>query len=464
VILVTLDALRADHTSIYGYERDTTPQLRELSREFCKFVWAFAPSSFTAPSHASILTGKYPSFHEIGFFNEPGKARLRSSLPSTLRDLGYRTGAFVSTNVLNARTGLDAGFEHYDDECTLSELNRPEQCLWRRGTDTLRAAEQWLHSNSDDKCFLWIHLMDAHGPYSPPPPYDQLFVRDRFWREAKLLGCVADGEMGGIPAYQVLRPERDSTGALLSYERDWNYYVSQYDGSVRYVDDAIGHFFHQLKKEGHWDDSLLIVTADHGEAMGENQVFFFHSLTVTMDQIRVPLLVKAPKNLKVHAKVAEAPVSTVDILPTILETANYDYHFLGVQGISLCPQLTGRAKSSERYIFSETEEQCSLVTDRYQYLTLKPEATNREYVFALPKPLRREMLFEYTNDPLCLHGLSGANEVPTSLRPIAQNFISVATLAHQRIRGLKSRELEQKGLSEQDEARMREHLAKLGYE
>lgn len=360
---------------------------------------------------------------------------------------------------------MDTGFEHYDDECTLSEINRPET-LWRRGTDTLKAAEQWLQSNRDDSCFLWIHLMDAHGPYSPPHPYDELFVRDQFWREPRLLGCVRDGEMGGIPAYQALHPKRDQSGALLSYERDWNYYVSQYDGSIGYVDDAIDHFLHGLKKQGIWDDSLLIVTADHGEAMGENQIFFFHSLTVTLDQIRVPLLIKAPKNLKVHARVSEASVSTVDILPTILEAVGYDYRLLGVQRLSLWPQLTGRAKSPQCFVFSETEEQCSLVTDRYQYLTLKPEPTRREYDFELPKPLRKEMLFEYRTDPLGSRDISHNSAIVQKLRPISQHFIALAQQSHNRIRGIEQKKDDNLSppLSKEDEAKIQTHLAKLGYE
>jgi arylsulfatase A-like enzyme len=276
-----------------------------------------------------------------------------------------------------------------------------------------------------------------------------------------MLGCVCDGEMGGIPAYQVLRPKRDDSGALLSYERDWNYYASQYDGSICYVDDVLGRFLNFLKTEGNWDDSLVIITSDHGEAMGENQVFFSHSLTVTLDQIRVPLLIKAPQGFKVHAGVAEAPVSTVDILPTVLRSVGYDYGLLGVQGTSLWPQLTRETESPKRFIFSETEEQCSLISGIYQYLAVKPEPTNREYNFKLPEHLSREMLYDYTNDPLGLHDLSGANEVANSLRPVALNFISAAGLSHQRIRGLKQHE---DGLSKKEEARAREHLVKLGYE
>jgi len=466
IILITLDAVRADHMSIYGYKRKTTPQLEKYTREFARFAWAFAPCSYTAPSHASILTGRYPSFHELGFFNAPGKARLTSSVAAVLQGLGYRTAAFVSTIVLSRKTGLDIGFELYDDESTRPEANRPET-LWRRGADTLNAALRWLGSNRRENCFLWIHLMDAHGPYSPPEPFDQLFVRDQYWKEARHLGCVRDGDVGGIPSYQVLRARRDASGALLEYERDWNYYVSQYDGCVRYLDQIVGQFIDDIKNQGDWDDTLLIITADHGEAMGENDVFFFHGLTVTPDQVRVPLLLKPSKRLKMRSRLLDGPVSALDIAPTILEATGYDCSFLGAQGRSLWSELANGKVISPRFVFSEMENQCALITGQYHYLAPEPEPTTREYNFNVPQALRREMLFEYAKDPSGMHDISSGEQVLARLRPILQQYMTLAQLAHDRIRGTRNeseREPAPSSLSPDDESSIRRRLARLGYE
>jgi len=410
-----------------------------------------------------MLTSRYPSFHELGFFNEPGKARVTWSIGNLLRPLGYDTAAFVSTTVLRRESGLDVGFDYYDDSCPKHELNRPE-LLWRRGGDTLDAALRWLEMKGEDKCFTWIHLMDIHGPYCPPPPFDSSFVGDNYWQAPRSLESVHDGDEGGIPAFQLLCAKRDASGDLIDYEHDWNYYVSQYDGSIRYVDEVIGQFVERLKDRGYWYDTLLFITADHGEAMGENNVFFFHGLTVTLDTIRVPLLIKPPKDVKTWHEVVEPPCSTLDIVPTILEALGYDYHFLGVQGISLWPQIISETSSPQRFIFSETEGQCSLITGQYQHLSVKPEPADPEFPFALPKSLRKERLIDYRASPVGEQDISYEVRILERLRTISQQFIPLAQLAHSRIRGMKQKaEDALSTLSEDETARLRERLARLGY-
>ena len=463
---MTVDALRADHASLHGYPRDTTPGLRELSTEAVRFKWAFAPSSYTGPSHASILTGKYPSFHEVGFANGVFKATISGSIASILHGLGYATAAFVSTIVLRRSVGLDKGFEQYDDECKEPEVNRPHS-LWRRGKDTAHAALRWLHQNKADDCFLWVHLMDAHGPYSPPSPFDKLFLKDQHWRDERPLVVVPDGKVGGIPAYQVLNASKNASGQLVDYKRDWNYYVSQYDGCIAYLDATLKRFVKALKAKRIWDETLLLITSDHGEAMGENGVFFFHGLSVTLDQVHVPLLLKPPKCIKTTRRVVDGAVSTLDIAPTILDVVGYDCAHLGVQGRSLFTELAHQKRSSPRFIFAETEEQCGLLTDRYQHLVPKRPPAIREQSFSLPEPLRREMLFDYRSDPLGMHDISSEIKVLTRLRPITAGFLELAELAHDRIRASRERAESQpasSGLTSEDESKIRRRLARLGYE
>ena len=147
VVLVTIDTLRADHLGCYGYPRNTSPHLDRLAEEGLLFRHAFSPSSYTAPTHASLFTSRYPSYHSIGFTNGGGclDRAGEKTLAELLRTVGFTTAAFVSTIVLRRSVGLDKGFDHYDDTLPAWELNRPSE-LRRLGWDTTAAALAWVLS------------------------------------------------------------------------------------------------------------------------------------------------------------------------------------------------------------------------------------------------------------------------------------------------------------------------------
>ena len=170
--MITIDTLRADHLEAYGYPRKTAPNLARLAREATLFKWAFAPISYTVPSLTSLMTGLWPSWHTAGFSNMPRSALAPENPPlaELAREGGLKTAAFVSTIVLSRpNCGLARGFETYDDRADKAELNRPA-FLFRRGLETEKAASDWLAANGKEPFFLWVHFMDVHGPYCPPPP------------------------------------------------------------------------------------------------------------------------------------------------------------------------------------------------------------------------------------------------------------------------------------------------------
>ena len=180
VLLITIDTLRADHLEAYGYPRKTGPNLARLAKEATLFEYAFAPISYTVPSLTSMMTGLWPSWHTAGFSNMPRKELGPEAAPlaEMASDAGYSTAAFVSTVVLSGlNCGLSQGFQVYDDRTERSELNRPA-FLYRRGQETERAASEWLKVNGREPFFLWLHFMDVHGPYCPPPPHDRRFATD----------------------------------------------------------------------------------------------------------------------------------------------------------------------------------------------------------------------------------------------------------------------------------------------
>ncbi|HVP57079.1 MAG TPA: sulfatase, partial [bacterium] len=330
ILLVTIDTLRADRLGCSGWHRATSPALDRLAAESVTFDWALSPASYTGPAHYSLMTARYPSFHGVQFRN----CRLAldrcddTTLAQVLAKAGYATGAFVSASVLGLRNlrPMAKGFHTYDDRMTRHESNRPAE-LRRLAADTNAAALAWIQKHRTEPFFCWIHLMDIHGPYEAPEPRGGQFLGEVMGKEPWVLEAVKDGELGGIPEYQLLNILRAPDGSVLDYERNYNYYAARYDGGIRYVDACFGQLLDELGRLGIYDQLLVVVTSDHGEALGENGVFFFHSLTVSMDQIRVPLLVRLPESMLSGAsrpRVREdAPigvqVSTLDIAPTLLD-------------------------------------------------------------------------------------------------------------------------------------------------
>src|SRR5574341_1674855 len=200
IILLTADSLRADHLGAYGYARPTTPHLDRLAAESVRFEYAFAPASYTGPSLASLHTGKYPQEHFMRFSN--GKApylHTDLALAETLKARGYQTAAFVRNGLLEQkRSQMDKGFlgspdaipyKHHQILGSVSNVNAPE---------TTAAVLQWLKTQAKPPFFLWVHYIEPHGPYAPPPPYDTMFFRDALYRaEPRLLELSPEQIRGG---------------------------------------------------------------------------------------------------------------------------------------------------------------------------------------------------------------------------------------------------------------------------
>jgi arylsulfatase A-like enzyme len=385
IILISLDTLRADHLGCYGYPRNTSPTIDEVAGEGILFKNAFSPSSFTTPAHASIFTGKSPSHHSIGFNQFDGKldTNIDITLAEFLKATGFKTAAFISSFVLRNETNLNSGFDVYDDEMTSHELNNPINLI-RDGTETSCRAIQWVQDNYEDNFFLFIHLFDVHGPYICKEPYKNLFVKDSQNDEIIRLNSIVPNShpIGGIPFYQALKRTVDIKGNTTSFETNIQYYISQYDGCIRYVDDNINLLLKKLQQLGIYDDSFIIITSDHGEAFGENDIYFYHGLTVTPDQIHVPLIIKPHKEGNVKQQIIELPVSTIDILPTILSICNFDYDNLDLEGqslISTMENLSDRSIKKKRILISENEHQLAEIFPNLQLKLTKKETPASTY-------------------------------------------------------------------------------------
>ncbi len=437
ILIITIDTLRADHLEIYGYPRRTAPNLRRLAGEATTFEWAFAPISYTVPSLTSLMTGRWPSWHTARFSNMPcrGLASDCPPLARTAQQRGLETAAFVSTIVLSRQNcGLSQGFQVYDDRTDRAESNRPA-FLFRRADRTEKAASTWLEQRGEAPFFLWVHFMDVHGPYCPPAPHDRRFNRDRrpltpFDRlhlplipDPRFSGREPPGYLPGVPAYQALAAD-GGPGGQEGYVSAFRFYLDRYDGAVSYVDLACGRIISRLKKLGRYDDTTIVVHSDHGEALGEEGVFFFHGLTVTPDQIRVPLIIKS-------AGLGQGrrtdPVSLCDLKPFLLEE-------LGAppdqedQGLNLA-----RPSPAERIVPAQVRRQLALIQGSRMHLYgpgwFGPDLPGG--LFEDPDwpaflessgPARR---FDLRVDPLGLKNLENAAEGKEMDRQ-ARNFISHA--------------------------------------
>lgn len=459
VIIVTLDALRADHVGCYGYPLDTTPTLDRLASQSIVFDYAFCPMAATDPSHTSLLTGKYTRFHSIGFHN--GDRQLNHeqevTLPLIFKDLGYQTAAFVSILPLYKKIGLDLGFDLYDDNMPdLREL----KVLRRNADQTAAAVINWIGEHQADPFFVWVHFSEPHGPFYPPEPYNNTFVGNPHYGNPVSLPAVADNAEGGIPEYQLLKASRGVDSQLVDYERDARYYTAQYDGNIRFVDAHLEMLINKLKEWHLYDDTLLVITADHGEALGENNVYFCHGLTVSVDQIRVPLIIKPPAWSHLKKRRVAAPVASVDIMPTILGFYDMDEQYLGIQGLNLLPFLRNNTKEPwlKRYIFSEIPGQLSVINGNYQLLYDKGREAAKIFSYPAYVPaIEGNKLYDYVKDP------SGKEDVAAKYPDINQQLLKVAE-RYLKIPAPQYTEVPVSLASELEAAELKKRMKQLGYD
>lgn len=267
LLVVTLDTVRADHLGAYGYALATTPTLDALARRGLHFDQATAAAPLTLPSHATLLSGELPRRHGL---RGNGLGRFPATSPNLaerLQQAGYRTGAFVSSFVLDHRFGLDRGFERYDDEVERSDDSRTALEAERPAAATTDRALEWLKSTDSRPFFAWVHYYDAHAPYTPPEP--------------------AASQHAGRP----------------------------YDGEIAEVDRQLGRLIALLDERGWTNRTVIAVAGDHGEALGEHGELT-HGFFLYESTLRVPFLLVAPGALRAGATVSQ-PVGLVDLAPTV---------------------------------------------------------------------------------------------------------------------------------------------------
>lgn len=396
ILLITVDTLRADHLSCYGFRKIETPNIDDLAKNGILFEKTISQSPWTTPSLASILTSLHPAVHKAGevIWKEEQKMfrKIGESipmLPEILQANGYFTQAILSNPHLTKSQGFAKGFDgfHNFDE-TFYEA---EELFYLRLTANIKSeilnrwytagdiitdeAINWLKDNYKTSFFLWIHYTDPHIPYHPPAKYRENISYKGKFRNRRLLdfGRIKEG-------YYDISPN------------DREYIENLYNGEIKFTDDQLGRLINKLKELAIFNKTLIILTSDHGEEFWEH-LEFEHGHTLYNEQLHVPLIIHFGGFSSSKKNVITQQVRLIDIFPSILEMLKIDYPNI-TQGESLIPLILNKAQESRiafsEYLYREKERK-SITTDEFKYIYF-PD-------------LKREELYDLQQDPAELTNL-----------------------------------------------------------
>jgi arylsulfatase A-like enzyme len=366
VVLISIDTLRRDHVSLYGYPRRTMPGLESLARKAVVFDDAVSTSSWTLPAHASLLTSTYPGVHGATSSSLALSPQL-PSLASTLRASGFFTQAMVTHLYLSREFGFGEGFDRHQ--------YLPET----RAEEVTDRAIAFLESRGDRDFFLFLHYYDPHWHYDPPPPYDTAFDPGYAGKATGVWWEFKELEAGSI------EPE------------DLRHIEALYDGEILYTDRQLERLFQEMKRLGLFDDALVVVTSDHGEEFLDHGMWE-HQKTLYDEQLRVPLVLKLPRNER--GRRAGEQVSLVDVAPTVLEA-------LGIprpatfQGRSLLAAAERASGEPIPEAWAETEH----TLDGSRKIALRRGAASEKAIFTIADTGVAVELFDLARDPKELQNL-----------------------------------------------------------
>jgi arylsulfatase A-like enzyme len=318
IILISIDTLRRDHLGLYGYAREVSPFLDRMAEETAVFDRALAQAPYTVTSHMTMITSLWPRVHQI--LTHVYQDRLSTkwlTLAQILKARGYMTAGFTAGGQVSAVYGFDRGMDVYDYQGGISEIIFPK-------------AIGWMARTRGNPFFLFLHTYDPHMPYEPPAPYDTIFDPD-------YKGNISRWTEENV---EITDPEL------------FNRIVELYDGEIRYVDSQLQRVIGFLKDAGLYENTLIIVTSDHGEEFMEHGTMAYHSHTLYNELLLVPLFIRFPGGKWGGRRIQEA-VALNDLMPTVLDYLELPFPAY-CQGESLLTYLKRKSPVNPgRKIFSE---------------------------------------------------------------------------------------------------------------
>jgi arylsulfatase A-like enzyme len=390
IVWIVIDAQRADHLGCYGYERDTSPFLDTLAADGIRFTHAIAQESYTQASVPSYFTSTYPLQHRV-LYDQPTIDVLAPeflTIAEVLRAGGYATAAFVFNPHLKARFGFDQGFDLYDDNSEGWPEDEPRWDAMETARKIHGKVEGYLAAHPARPLFLYLHYRDVHSPYSPPPPFHELFLPAHIEPRPDMLYTKQPG---------------DTTPRSLAMV------ISQYDGEIRYTDTHLRHLIDLLAQAGITrDNTVIVITADHGEEFHDQHPGdprgLSHGRTLYSEQLRVPLLLLLP-HVQPAQRVIDAPVELVDIVPTVLDAVGIDRTPFGqFQGTSLLPLITTGTQPARVIYAGGNHARGTIIAGRWKYYRYdKGLKRDRERTFHRTAPGHTyhlgEELYDIREDP-----------------------------------------------------------------
>ncbi len=414
IILLSIDTLRADRLGAYGYKRPTTPNIDAFAKESSVFLNAVTAAPWTLPSHLSMLTGLYPSVHGVSRSRGQRLAKDIPLLAEVLKKQGYKNFAYTAGGYLSAAYGFDRGFDEYFPK-------KHRKLSGDKGFNSTisRTQARIEEFHGKEPFFIFMHTYDVHCPYTPPEPYFSQF-------KSEGAEFITPNRCGN-PSYNNMNLT-PANGLFLS---------DRYDGAVRWVDDLFGNFFRFLKEKNILEDTVVIITSDHGEEFFEHGRIG-HQSSLYRELLMVPLIVKVPG---ASAREIKSHVNVVDIYPTILALAGVEME-RKMDGISLLDFVKGdRADIPFRsFEFSEND----------RVVTLRSSiAADSHFIWNLETG--KGSLFDFMSDPL--------EKLDQAEKKVAEAKAAEVRLA-EFLKNMSKHDVEE---ASDDEPEHLEHLKALGY-
>jgi arylsulfatase A-like enzyme len=385
VVLITIDALRADHLGAYGYIQKTSPFFDQLAEQGILFENHVASMASTVPSHASLFASQYPLQHRV-LKNGHQLDNAFLTMAETFQEMGYYTAGIVSTVGHFKAGNLHQGFEYFDEPD--KELFKGPR--YRLAEDTIQAAINWLNTRDvDEKFLLWIHLFDPHTPLRPPQDhYDTL---------------LASAEHSDLLTYWI--EQQQVAQNYFANKEQMIRTITLYDAEIRYADHELQRLYQYYQQQGFDHKSVWIITADHGEGVG-NHNWWEHGKHIYNEQLRIPLLFYF-SSAKGKNQTVETIVENIDVFPTLLELANNSAPALStLQGNSFLPLLFSQHANtylkshafSQRRLFDGPvpEEIIPKQTNYEEGETYALQSTHYKYIY---RTHGVDEFFDLRNDP-----------------------------------------------------------------
>lgn len=348
IFLIIVDTLRADHLGCYDYIRNTSPFIDSLAKKGVLFERAYSQSASTCPSHASIFTGLYPLQHRV-LANHYVLDDSYTTIAEVLRNDGYKTAAFTSTDRHFHKSNINQGFEFYEQPI---DTEKTYGFKYRPASLTINNAIIWLDNfNPKNKLFLWIHVFDPHFPYHPPGKFykeiNNNIEKERFLEYIERFHINTEAF-----SRRILNPNYEH----LNNKEKMYEFITSYDAEIRYADDELKRFYNFVERKGLNKNSLWILTSDHGEGLGQHN-WLGHAAMIYQEEIHVPLIFYSEQRF--NPKRIKGVVENFDIFSTILDVLNIKIDKKlrkEVKSTSLLKNIRNTQESlNKNYAFSERE-------------------------------------------------------------------------------------------------------------